>query len=150
MAGASITIDYQFNDQRIVEALRRMERAGANMEPAFIDIGEGLLNSHRARWAQQISPDGQTWEPLSEKYRARKKKNADKILVLEGFMRDTLAYNTSRTGLELGTNRIQGATQQFGDPERGIPAREFLGLSPEDEQMVIDTLLDHYELAVTG
>jgi phage virion morphogenesis protein len=148
MAGAAITIDYEFNDKHIVDALKRLERAGADMEPAFVDIGESLLNSTRQRFEYMEDPDGNPWAGLMVDYQKRKKKNKDKILVLEGYMRDTLAYNASRTGLELGTNRIQGATHQFGDEERGIVARPFLGLSEDDEAMIMDTLHDHFELAL--
>jgi len=155
MAGASISIDYEFNDQRIIDALKRLERAGADMEPAFMDIGESLLNSHRDRWDQQVSPDGEAWEPLSEKYRARKKKNKDKILVLEGFTRDTLSYNSFNDGLELGTNRTEKGfpfpiAHQLGSEKNNLPARPFLGLSEADEQMIMDTLEDHFDLALRG
>jgi phage gpG-like protein len=63
-------------------------------------------------------------------------------------MRDTLAYNTSPQSMEMGTNLIQGSTHQFGDDERGIPARPFLGVSEDDEQMIQDILQDHFEEAL--
>lgn len=148
MAGASISIDYEFPDKAVADRLRALVDAGEDLEPAFIDIGEGLLNSTHDRWEQQVDPEGNAWEPLDPKYQARKKKNADKILVLEGFMRDTLAYNTSPRSMEMGTNLIQGATHQFGDEERGIPARPFLGVSEDDEQMIQDILQDHFEEAL--
>lgn len=148
MAGASISIDYEFPDKEIAARLRKLVDAGEDLEPAFIDIGEGLLNSTDDRWEQQVDPDGNPWEPLDPKYQARKEKNADKILVLEGFMRDTLAYNTSPNSMEMGTNLIQGATHQFGDDDRGIPARPFLGVSEDDEQMIQDILQDHFEEAL--
>lgn len=148
MAGAAISIDYEFNDRKILDALQGLADAGEDMGAVFTDIGEGLLNSHRDRFERQESPDGEPWAPLSPKYRARKKKNADKILVLEGFMRDTLAYNADGSGLELGTNRIQGATMQFGDEDRNIEARPFLGVSADDEAMILDILSDHFEQAM--
>lgn len=148
MAGASISIDYKLPDKEIAARLRALVDAGEDLEPAFIDIGEGLLNSTHDRWDQQVDPEGNPWEPLDPKYQARKEKNAEKVLVLEGFMRDTLAYNTSSQSMEMGTNLIQGATHQFGDDDRGIPARPFLGLSADDEQMVLDTLMNHFDNAI--
>ncbi len=149
MAGASISIDYEFPDKAVADRLRALVDAGEDLEPAFIDIGEGLLNSTHDRWEQQVDPEGNAWEPLDPKYQARKKKNADKILVLEGFMRDTLAYNTTKSSLELGTPiEKYGATHQFGDEERGIPARPYLGFSEDDDQMIEDILLDHFEEAL--
>ena len=67
------------------------------------------------------------WPDLSPGYLKRKKKNRDKILVLDGWLRQ-LNYATSKTELRLGTDRVYGATHQFGDPDRNIPARPFLAL----------------------
>ncbi|MEW4983077.1 MAG: phage virion morphogenesis protein [Cycloclasticus sp.] len=146
MAGASISINAEFNDQQVVDAFRRLVDKAENLEPVFADIGEALLNSHRDRWDRQESPDGEPWAKLDPKYQARKKKNAGKVLVLEGLMRDTLAYNVSASRLELGTNFVQGATHQFGDKSRGIPARPFLGISDEDEVEILEILRDHFTL----
>ncbi|MEJ1358333.1 MAG: phage virion morphogenesis protein [Candidatus Sedimenticola sp. (ex Thyasira tokunagai)] len=143
MAGASIRVDYKISDQAVTDVLDRLVLAGGDMETAFSDFGAYLELSHLERFDRQEAPDGTPWEPLNPKYQARKKKNADKILVLEGFMRDLLAYNASTSGLEFGTNQIQGATHQFGDPARGIPERPFIGLSPADETELLDTLQEH-------
>jgi phage virion morphogenesis protein len=147
MAGASIRIDVDFNEKQIANRIRALINAGENLEPAFIDIGEHLLNATHDRWERQIDPDGNPWAALDPKTLRYKKKNKDKILVLEGYMRDTLAYNTTSFSLELGTNLIQGATHQFGDETRNIPARPFLGITEEDEQEIIAILHDHYQSA---
>ncbi|MEJ1384876.1 MAG: phage virion morphogenesis protein, partial [Candidatus Sedimenticola sp. (ex Thyasira tokunagai)] len=97
MAGASIRVDHQISDQAVIDALDRLILAGGNLEPAFADYGEHLLISHDERYERQEAPDGTPWEPLNPKYQARKKKNADKILVLDSFMRDLLAYNAGAT-----------------------------------------------------
>lgn len=125
--------------------------AGASfVEAVFNDIGEYLLISHRDRWGQGVSPGGEPWEPLSARYRARKRKNKDRILVLEGDLRDTLRYQADAARLAFGTDRIQGATHQFGDPERNIPARPFLGLSEADEAEVRAIVQDHINQALKG
>ena len=148
MAGASIKVDYKFSDKEVAKRLKALVNAGEDLEIAFTDIGEGLLNSTHERFDYEIDPDGNPWAGLYVDYQKRKKKNKDKILVLDGFMRDTLAYNADSQGLELGTNLIYGATHQFGDEDRGIEARPFLGISADDEQMILDTLHDHFELAM--
>lgn len=145
MAGAAITIDYQFPDEReIANKLKRMVDAGEDLEPAFIDIGESLLNSTHDRFDNMEDPDGNPWVSLYVDYKNRKKKNKDKILVLDGYLRDTLAYNTNSQGLELGTNLIYGATHQFGDDDRGIEARPYLGINADDETEIIAILNDHF------
>lgn len=149
MAGASIRIDYSYDDSEIQDLFDRLILAGADMEAAFTDIGEHLLISHHERYEQGVSPDGTPWEPLDPDYQARKKKNADKILVLDGFMRDLLAYNQSANGLEFGTNQIQGASHQFGDESRGIPQREHIGISTSDEAEIKNILNDRLAAAIS-
>jgi phage virion morphogenesis protein len=152
MAGASVKIDYEFADKEITKRLKALADAGEDLEPFFTDVGEGLLNSHHDRWEQQVDPSGDAWQALSDKYLRSKKKRESKfpkaIMRLEGFMFDTLAYNADSQGLELGTNRVQGASMQFGDEKRGIPQRKILGVSEDDEIMIIDRLTDHFESAL--
>lgn len=136
MAGAYVTV----NDREVRQALRKLERRAGNLREAFQDIGESLKISYRERFERQEAPSGEPWAPLSEEYRRRKRKNRDRILMLEGYLADMPRYRTTPDELEFGTNRIYGATHQFGDPSRGIPARPFLGLSDDDEQMVLEIL----------
>ena len=138
MAGAFISIDA--NTPEILEALQALLRRIGNLEPAFEDIGAYLERSHDDRWQEQVSPDGTPWAPLSEKYQEKKPKNKDKILVLEGYLRGSLHYETSPKELALGTNLIYGATHQFGREEDNIPARPFLGVSAEDRIEILAIL----------
>ena len=150
MAGAGIKIDYQYQDRHVLDALDRLIQAGNDLQPVFADIGEYLLLAHDERWARQEDPDGSPWAPLSPRYAARKKKNPDLILVLDGFLRDTLAYNATASGLEFGSNRIYAATHQFGDDSRNIPARPWLGISADDETEILDILQDHLKAAFSS
>lgn len=145
MAGVTV----KFDDREVRAALDALVERMNDAETMFADIGEYLLRSHDDRFEAQAAPDGTPWEPLSPRYRARKRRNADKILQLEGNLRD-LVYDVSRDGLELGTNRIYGATQQFGRPEAGIPARPFLGLSADDEAEIVEIVQDHLRDALEG
>ena len=86
MAGAFLEIEYR--DNEIPRALRALISQLNRPQPAFRDIGEYLLLSHEQRFADQESPDGDPWAPLSPRYQARKKKNPDKVLVLDGFLKD--------------------------------------------------------------
>jgi len=144
MAGSSVKIQLELDDSQIKQAFKRLIDAGIKLEPVFGSLGEALLNSHKARFKAQESPGGDPWQELDAAYQAKKPRNADKILVLEGYMRDLLAYNASAHQLELGTNLIQGATHQFGDDSRHIPERPFLGISHEDEQAVLTIVQDHF------
>lgn len=138
----------EIDDREVLAALQRL--VGASLEPAFRDIGEYLINSTQERFERQESPDGTPWAPLSPKYQARKRKNRDRILVLEGYLRDLLRYQAGPVQVELGTDRIQGVTHQFGRDEANIPARPFLRLSDDDRREVLAILADHLERAAAG
>lgn len=148
MAGASTSID----DREVIEALKRLEQAGGDLTASFTVIGEKLLRTHKERFNQQRDPEGKPWAPLSPKYRARKKRNQDKTLVLYRYLSGLLRYQVGAGGtrLELGTDRVYGATHQFGDPRRNITARPFLGLSDDDRRMILEVIQGHYRRALGG
>lgn len=142
---AGVSIDFEINDERVRRALKELSRRGGDAEPAMAAIGEDLQRSHRARFDAQVSPEGQPWQALSDEYKARKPRRKNEILVLNGYLRDTLRYEAGPDTLEFGTDRIYGATHQFGDDERGIPARPWLGFSEDDEASAARTLLAYLE-----
>lgn len=135
MAGAFLELNANTAD--ITAALNRLSGKLGNMTPAFADIGEHLLNSTRKRFDSQTAPDGSAWKALSPDYRKHKKQNPDKILTLHGHLRGLLNRVADAHSVRVGTPLLYGATHQFGDPRRHIPARPVLGLSPADETEVV-------------
>ena len=142
MAGANLPIDITVDDRELRTLLQALQARLGDLTPAFRDMGEHLLNSTRARFRAQTAPDGSPWAALSPGYRAAKKKNKDKILTLQGRLRGLLTYQASQDALRIGTPLIYGATHQFGDPRRNIPARPFLGLSVDDKVELVAILND--------
>lgn len=61
-----------------------------------------------------------------------------KVLIKEGHLMDSINYQASNTGVEVGTNRVYAAIHQFGGPAGRknkrvkIPARPFLVIQDED------------------
>lgn len=148
MAGVRLKIEF---DRTIVSsALQRAMEVLGDVRPLMADIGEQLLISHRERFASQESPTGNTWELLSPRYRATKKKNQNRILTLEGLLGGTLRYSPSSDGLLFGTDRKYGAAHQFGIPERGLPARPWLGVSDSDAEEIVAITQDHLNAALKG
>jgi phage virion morphogenesis protein len=142
MSGAFINIKTE-GAEDIRAALARMEQRGQQLTPVFADIGEFLQLVHDERFRKQTSPEGDPWAPLSPKYLARKKKNKNRILVLNDVLAGTLHYQTTAESLMFGTDQVYGATHQFGRPEANIPARPWLGLSDADGQEVLRLIADH-------
>ncbi|PLX49125.1 MAG: phage virion morphogenesis protein [Desulfobulbaceae bacterium] len=178
MAGAGLAISVEIDDRQVREALTSLEKAGGNMHLAFQDIGEYLLISHRERFDNEQAPDGTPWEPLADstlrrkmlkgvrRGKGKKRKSlttsrgtkagaikalaGSKILVERGDLRDLLRYQAGGDSLEFGTDRIYGATQHFGDDDRNIPARPYLGLSDDDEAEVLRIIQAHLDDAMAA
>jgi phage gpG-like protein len=54
------------------------------------------------------------------------------------MLRDLNYQSSHSSGLQFGTDKVYGATHQFGDATRNITARPFLGVSDEDETAILD------------
>ena len=114
-----------------------------------------MLRTTRDRFDSQEAPDGTGWKPLTDATKARKRRNADKVLTLDGYLRGNLTYQSSAHSVEVGTPSIYGGTHQFGAdkgsfqsggrsiPWGDIPARPFLGLSDADRDELTDILRDY-------
>ncbi|SIQ30758.1 phage virion morphogenesis protein [Marinobacterium stanieri] len=112
MAGAHIEIN--LNNQSASSSLSTAVEALENPRPLLANIREHLTRIHRKRFSEQKAPDGTPWAPLSPRYRKRKRQNSDKILVLRGYLMNTLRGVIDDDGLAFGTDRAYGAVQHFG------------------------------------
>jgi len=148
MAGSALRLDVRYDDRQVMRALRRLQDAAGDLSPALRDIGERLLISHDERFRAQVDPEGNPWQALTDKYKARKKRNPNKILIRAVKLKNSLDYQLEGESLRFGTPLVYGATHQFGDPERGIPARPFLGISDGDRSVILDILQDHLATAL--
>ena len=110
MAGATLTFDYQ----DALNTLLSTQAALADPAPLLAGMGEKLLEFPQQRFREQKSPDGEPWTDLSPRYKKRKRKNKDKILTLDGPLRNTLRWQVNAEELLFGTDRVYGAIHQFG------------------------------------
>ncbi|MCH4295579.1 phage virion morphogenesis protein [Shewanella sp. 3B26] len=152
MAGARIEISTE-GFEAAAAKLAAIAAKGEKLGPLMNDIGEMLLFSHQERNAQGIAPDGTPWAPLSAATQALKPRHQTTPLRLNDILLNQLAYQADDQGLELGSNMVYAAMQQFGGttspksmiPGKEIPARPFLGLSDEDEASVLEMVAGHYQ-----
>lgn len=87
------------------------------------------------------APGGGAWAEWSESH-ARTRHGGQSLLQGEGDLLDSMQYLVEGEDVVVGSNLIYAATHQYGDEKRGIPAREFLGLSAEDEVELGDLVQD--------
>ena len=159
MAGAFIKVEV--DDQAILSYINELRRRGADLQPIFFEIGLYLDRATRQRWDLDVSPDGRKWAALKPSTKALKERNADKILILNGILRGTLATQATAQRLRFGSNQPYAATHQFGakrgafgTSRRGRPipwgdvtARPFLGLSADDEAAILALLREYLTVA---
>lgn len=102
----------------------------------YTALGETLRTIHKKRFEQeQRSPDGQAWQALSPKYARRKKKGRGKILIREGYLKNTLRFNANEQQVEFGSDRVYARIHHFGG--RHIPARAWLGLNDNNRELLL-------------
>nr|WP_315492954.1 phage virion morphogenesis protein [uncultured Pseudomonas sp.] len=160
MAGAML--DVTLDTSQVGKALDDLAERLGDLTTPLNDIGEYLQISTDERFRQKVAPDGSPWAPLSPVTLARKK--GPGILREKGTLQDTLRRQVTSTELAFGTDRPYGAVHQFGQkkgasgttgkgrsiPWGDIPAREYLGLSADDESEVLHIIEQYLVEPVTG
>ena len=156
MAGTHITIT--LDDENLRRQLGDLIGALTNPGSALRSIGEELQRTTQDRFdpGQKKAPDGTPWARNSPVTIARK--GRDNPLYERGILQGGIRYQLSGArGVEVGTNLVYGAAQQFGMvkgyagrtrrgapiPWGNVPARPYLGASEEDWARIIEILRDY-------
>lgn len=149
MAGSYVSVDV-IGAGQVTKALNDVIKQGANLESAFRDIGEHLIESTQQRMRDEVSPDGTPFAPLKQSTLDRKAANNQvlKILRADGYLADTLNYQVGKNQLQFGSPQEYAASHQFGRDSANIPARPFLGISSDDETEILAILRGHLKEAL--
>ena len=141
-------ITIKIDNENVLNALDRLSKASANPRPAKLAIGESLVESTKKRFDTSTAPDGTPWAPNSAA--TLKRKRGTKPLIGEGTLRDEIAYAENGDDLIIFSPMKYAAMQHFGGKKSefpnlwgNIPARPFLGISEDDEEMIIETISDY-------
>lgn len=145
-------------DGRWRAALAEAARRGEDMTPLMDAIGMGLEASTVERFNETSrAPDGTPWKPSIAADEGRR------TLVQRGHLRDSITHRAGPRSVRVGTNVLYAAVHQLGAVIRAktarglvfrigrewrrvrevrIPARPFLGVSAEDEEMILAEATD--------
>ena len=93
---------------------RKLNFLSAHMTPILNEIGDYLVSETTQRFKDSSAPDGSQWAPV---------KRGGKPLVSKGHLRDSIHYETSRDGVETGSNLIYAAIHQLGGQAGGVKSR---------------------------
>ena len=133
------------HDLRQVERLKKaLQQVSAQ---SFRSMMESLAHEVEAqildRFDRGEGPEG-PWEDWSEKYAERMAGQRTKILVQRGSsgLMGSIRSEYQGDGVLIGSHMPHAATHQYGDDERGIPARPYLGITPEDESDLVNIMND--------
>lgn len=146
----------------ITSGLLQLSGQMENLMPVMEQIGEYLVMSTKERFKAGTSPEGAKWAPKSPatlaRYGARKSNRVDPrpLFGPSGMLSSQIFHEASSNQVEVGSNLIYAAVQHFGAgkgqfgnmtngspiPWGNIPARPFLGISPEDETNILALIAD--------
>lgn len=134
MAGAHFSVD--FDSRSVTASLHGLLNAIDKPAPLLAELGEYALRTTRDRFKSQTAPDGTAWAALAPWYQREKRRNKNRVLTLNGYLRGQMAVQVNEKSVQVGSNFIYAATHQFG---RGaIPARPYLGLSDIDRNEIVE------------
>lgn len=137
---------------------KRIKRLSSLDLTALLEgIGAEVETQTRRRIAEEKrAPDGSDWPDWKASYAGQKhgrseshgkhkgnlrQSGSHSLLQLDGDLLDTIQFVVDADDVKIGSNKVYAATQQHGDPERGIEAREFLGLSEENSDDIEDMVV---------
>ncbi len=134
-----------------LEALQaRLAKLSRLRKQEVLDIvGEQVESQTRRRIQEEKKdPSGAPWPAWSARYAGRRKAGRT-LLMNEDHLLDSITHlMVDRDSVEVGTNMIYAATHQFGDAERGIPARAYLGISDQNEKDLLRELDEYLDRVI--
>ena len=155
-----VRIDITIDDTEARRALDRIAGVVEDLGPAMREIAGHLADSTAESFERQSAPDGTPWAPLTEgtkRQRRRKGYRDGPILERSGDLISSIVSDSDATTAIAGTNLEYAARHQLGfeGPDAlgrpiDTPARPFLGLWPEHEDLIVESIRRHLAKALRG
>jgi phage virion morphogenesis protein len=169
-----MAITFTADDRGVQQALHDKIARLTRPRPLLLSIGAHLEESTKMRFREAKAPDGTRWAPNTrvtiERYLGERggygktgKINAKGTALatakqpLTGATRllgTQIVHQADDSVLQVGSNRIYAAVQQFGAtqgslgggaPWGDIPARPYLGLSAQDRSWMLEEIAEYLE-----
>jgi phage virion morphogenesis protein len=166
MTGATITVD----SKTAIDGLQSLYKAAGNLKPVLKNIGEYEAEATKQRIRDERSPDGTPFAPLNPFY-ALTKKGLGILRGASGDLADII-WQLGDSSVEIGSSVFYAVVHQEGrviKPKTAsalmfslggnkavrvksvtIPARPFVGISAQDEAMILEITKDFFGAAVSG
>lgn len=149
-----------FGARQWSERLARGAKAAANPRPALWEIREDMFRVIRATFTGQGRRFGGSWVALKPETVERKLTRGldPRILMAKHRLMESMTRRghpnmrsrVTRDTVLLNTTLPYAETHQYGDEDRGIPARPFVDFYPQDATRWTGILKDYLAAAVRG
>jgi len=147
VTGAAVRLNLAA-DPRVARYLDRL--AQFDVKPLLEGLGAEVESQTRRRiQSDKASPSGEPWQGWSETY-AETRHSGQSLLQSMGPLLNSISYQVQGDSVLVGSPLIYAATHNFGDPDRGIPQREFLGVEGQDFEDLVGITEDFLEALANG
>ena len=142
-------IEVQIQDRQVSEALSRLIRRSQDLRPVQADLGEYFIESTKRRFATKTGPNGIRWADNAETTKEAKGRN-DPLIGESRRLSNEIHYQIDGTQLSWGSPLVYAGMQQNGGLKAAyphlwgnVPGRPYLGISDEDERVILEILQEH-------
>jgi phage virion morphogenesis protein len=143
-----IEIKVTVKDEGVRRLLQRIGERASDLTPAMRLVGDIIVGSVERNFEQKRSPEGKSWQPVSERYadwKSRHGRNPSDILILNRILMGSLNRKASTDKVAVGVNTFYAAIHQYGGKTgrkhaADMPARPYLGVRDEDWPRMTDVL----------
>lgn len=167
---AGVTLETSIVDDKLVlKAFKALQKALQNTTPVMRAIGVGLVRNVHDRFEAAVDPWGNPWAALHPAYAPLKRgPGILREAGMRGGLMGSITFAAGPDSVEVGTNKIYARVHQLGAtivPVQAshlvfrlaggvvraksvtIPARPYLGIGPEDERVIAETVTDALDRA---
>ncbi len=131
-------------DFRQVESLQKaLSSVGTqSLSPLLRSLAMEVEEQTRERFQTKEGPEA-PWPDWSEDYALHRAGSGGSLLQRSNSLLDSLTHQLGGDSVEVGSNKAYAATHQYGDKERGIPARPYLGINTKNEADLLSIVNDY-------
>ncbi|MDP2548077.1 phage virion morphogenesis protein [Oceanobacter sp. 4_MG-2023] len=146
-----ITISVTNNSTQVLDVINQLQQRVQDTAPVMRKIAGIMADQVEQAFADEADPaTGKKWRTFSPSYLQRNpKRSGGQLLQDSGQLASSIQNEYGPDYAAVGTNKIYAAIHQFGGlpgmkpGPAAIPARPYLGLSPEGEQEIIEIVLGY-------
>ena len=129
-------------DDAVLAALAEEARRAGDLSPLMADVAGVLMDRVEDSFEAEADPGtGFAWPvlaPSTAAARGASGHGTGKILQVTGQLAASYQSESGADYAQAGSGDIRAATHHFGDPDRHIPGRPALGVTPADEAEILE------------